>query len=76
MIPLLKVRVECKNTSCEGVAKLLENFLYSEYRVWSYGESVYFAVKVPSISALDELAERLKSRNFEFNFSKIEKVLP
>ncbi len=69
---MLKVKLECRNTRIEKIANCLEKL--SGYKIWLYDDRVFAYFKVKFISDLKDLNRRLKHRNIEFKYHRIEKV--
>ena len=70
---MMKVKIECINTRIEKIAYCLEKVL-SGYKIWLYDDRVFAYLKLKSISDLKELNKRLKCKNIEVKYHRIEKV--
>ena len=74
---MLKVKLECRNVSCEKIMNCLARFGKTfpfGYKVWLYDNRVFAYFKLRSISDLNEFTRRLKRmKKMEFNYNRIER---
>lgn len=75
---MIETFVECKEVSCEKIAKLLSKFMENydrEFKVWLQDRRVKAYFKVASIAELSEFRKALKTRKIDFTFRSIRRVV-